>query len=74
MEGRVALIGRGDNSFDAKAAAARDAGAVGVVIVNSDKQKAYQVFPPVTGSPMAEPYEAGNSVDIPVVMISYMDE
>ena len=72
MEGRVALIGRGDTSFDAKAVAARDAGAVAVIIVNNDKQNAHQVFPPgVAGSPMAEPYETGSSVDIPVLMISY---
>jgi hypothetical protein len=63
IAGKVALLYRGTCEFGAKALAAQDAGAVGVIIVNN-----------IGGAPIPMGAGAvGASVTIPVVMISDVD-
>lgn len=62
IRGNIAVIDRGVNTFSAKAQFAKDAGAIGVIIVNSrDPDSANGKFPIVMG---------GAVVDQPAVMIS----
>lgn len=62
IRGNIAVIDRGVNAFSAKAQFARDAGAIGVIMVNSrDPDSANGKFPIVMG---------GAVVDQPAVMIS----
>ncbi|MFM8584483.1 MAG: PA domain-containing protein, partial [Planctomycetaceae bacterium] len=62
IAGNIAVIDRGVNTFSAKVGFAREAGAIGVVIVNNrDPDSADGKFPIVMG---------GALVDLPAVMIS----
>ena len=60
--GKVALIDRGACPFSQKVANAKDAGAVGVIIINN-----------VAGDPIAMARTAGFDDDLPAVMISKND-
>ena len=65
IAGNIALIDRGVVSFSSKLQAAKDAGAIGVIIVNNrDTNSTDGILPIVLG---------GTAVDIPAVMIGLYD-
>ncbi len=65
IAGNIALIDRGVVSFSAKLQAAKDAGAIGVIVVNNrDTNSGDGILPIVLG---------GTAVDIPAVMIGLYD-
>ncbi len=63
VSGMIVLVGRGECKFVAKAAAAQNAGAVGVIIVNNDEANADDVIRMATVT--------NQTVSIPVLMVSY---
>lgn len=64
LAGKIALVDRGDCSFDGKVKRAQDAGAIGVVIANNEEG--------VLGMAVADPAVAG-AVTIPAVLVSLSD-
>lgn len=64
LEGKIALIDRGDCSFDGKVKRAQDAGAIGVVVANNEEG--------VLGMAVADPAVAG-AVTIPAVLVALSD-
>ena len=66
LAGKVAVIGRGEIPNVQKAGMAAAAGAIGVVIVNSDEENPDQIIE-MLGD------DDGTTVGIPVVMVSYND-
>ena len=65
LTGNVALVGRGDCAFTEKAARVAEAGAVAVLVVNTDKSGGVFV--------MAGPDSGGASCAIPAMMVGKPD-
>lgn len=66
LAGKVVLMGRGTASLQARARAAQDAGAVGVIFANNDKAK-----PDAADELIVNDLRDELTVDIPVVMVSF---
>ena len=66
LAGKVVLMGRGIASLQARARAAQDAGAVGVIFANNDQAK-----PDAADELIVNDLRDDLTVDIPVVMVSF---